>query len=374
MKHWFRLSLLALLLSPTLAPAATDVATFAGGCFWCMQPPFEQTAGVTKVEAGYTGGEGKAPTYQDYAEKGHTEAVQVSFDPAKVSYRHLCDVFWRQINPTDPEGQFVDRGPAYRAAIYAHNPEQQAIAEASREALNKSGKFDKPVVVKILPYKAFYAAEDYHQDFYKKSPDRYHSYRAGAGRDDFLQRVWKNEPMPADDLKAAPAPKPKAKPKPKAPKPVPTPAPKAYHLPSKDEIKKSLTKLQCHVTQEDGTEPPFENAFWNNEAPGIYVDVVPGEPLFSSTDKFDSGTGWPSFTKPLEKDNVVEKADNALGMKRTEVRSKHANSHLGHVFTDGPADKGGLRYCMNSASLKFIPVADLDKEGYGEYKALFAKK
>jgi peptide methionine sulfoxide reductase msrA/msrB len=338
------------------------VATFAGGCFWCMQPPFEQLAGVTKVEAGYTGGTGANPSYEDYAEKGHTEAVQVTFDTAKVSYKHLVDVFWRQINPTDPEGQFVDRGPQYRAAIYYRNDKQKLTAEKSREALNKSGRFDKPIVIKILPFTVFYAAEDYHQDFYKKSPEHYLAYRSGAGRDDFLQRVWGKEPMPTEVPTAVPT-----------PSPVPLPTAKAYRLPSKAEIKKMLTTLQCHVTQDDGTEPPFENAFWNNEAPGIYVDIVSGEPLFSSTDKFDSGTGWPSFTKPLEPANIVEKNDPSLGLNRTEVRSKHANSHLGHLFNDGPPAAGGLRYCMNSASLRFIPVADLDKEGYGEYKKLFTK-
>jgi peptide methionine sulfoxide reductase msrA/msrB len=358
MKYWIRLSLLTLWLGPATAWAKIEVATFAGGCFWCMQPPYEQLAGVTKVEAGYTGGTGVNPTYDDYAEKGHTEAVQVTFDTSKVSYKHLVDVFWRQINPTDPEGQFVDRGPQYRAAIYYRDDKQRLTAEKSREALNKSGRFDKPIVIKILPFTVFYAAEDYHQDFYKKSPEHYQAYRSGAGRDDFIEKYWGKDPMPTEQPTAAP---------------TPVPAKKAYRLPSKDEIKKMLTTMQCHVTQDDGTEPPFENAFWNNEAPGIYVDIVSGEPLFSSTDKFDSGTGWPSFTKPLEPDNIVEKIDPSMGLDRTEVRSKHANSHLGHVFKDGPVEAGGLRYCMNSASLRFIPVADLDKEGYGEYKKLFTK-
>ena len=368
MKRWLSLCLWMLSFA---APswAKTEIATFAGGCFWCMQPPFEQLAGVIKVEAGYTGGTGANPTYEDYGDKGYTEGVQVTFDPQKISYDQLLDVYWRQINPTDPDGQFVDRGPHYWAAIYPHNAAQKAAAEASRKALDESGRFDKPVVTKILPYKNFFAAEDYHQDFYKKSPEHYQAYRAGAGRDEFLERMWAK----AAQVKVTPqaVAKPKAKRRPKATA-VPTPAERAYKLPTKDEIKKQLSALQCHVTQEDGTEPPFENAFWNNEKPGIYVDVVSGEPLFSSTDKFDSGTGWPSFTKPLDPANIVEKKDHALGLERTEIRSKHADSHLGHVFQDGPSDKGGLRYCMNSASLRFIPAADLQKEGYGEYAKLFS--
>jgi len=328
-------------LSCAAALAKTDTATFAGGCFWCMQPPFEKLEGVNQVLAGYTGGAGKNPTYEDYAQKGHTEAVQVKYDPAKISYSDLLEVFWKQINPTDPEGQFVDRGPQYRAAVYYHNEKQKALAGKSKEALNKSGRFDKPVVTKILKYESFYPAEDYHQDYHQKNPLRYKLYRSGAGRDGFLERYWNQEEL----------------------------APKKEKKDKKDP-KASLSPLQYKVTQEEGTEPPFHNEYWNNEKAGIYVDIVSGEVLFSSKEKFDSGTGWPSFFKPLEPGNVVEKTDSSLGITRTEVRSKGANSHLGHVFDDGPRPTG-LRYCMNSASMRFIPVENLEKEGYGNYKKHF---
>ena len=330
-----------------------EQAIFAGGCFWCMQPPFEKLKGVSGVVAGYAGGTGKDPTYGDYARKGYVEAIQVTFDPSQISYSQLLQVFWRQIDPTDPGGQFVDRGPQYRSAIFCLNDEQMRLAEKSKQALAASGKFDKPIATEILAASTFYRAEDYHQDYYLKNPLAYKFYRYRSGRDEFLDKVWGKDRGLAG-----------------SPTNDPPPDAQDYHKPSQAELKRMLTPLQYKVTQENGTEPPFKNEYWNNERAGIYVDIVSGEPLFSSLDKFDSGTGWPSFTRPLEPGNIVEREDHVLFWTRTEVRSKLADSHLGHVFNDGPPPTG-LRYCMNSAALRFIPKEDLQKEGYGKYLKLF---
>jgi peptide methionine sulfoxide reductase msrA/msrB len=331
--------------------AGYSSAIFAGGCFWCMEPPFENIVGVAEAVSGYTGGEKKNPTYKEvsYGKTDHVEAVKVYYNEEIMSYEKLLEIFWRNIDPTDAGGQFVDRGKQYTTAIFYADDRQKNAALESKAAMETSNRFEGPIVTEIVQAGPFYRAEVYHQDYYEKEPRSYKGYRSGSGRDQFIERTWKGDRMVDGVTKKI----------------------ERYGEFDKAERLDQLNRLQYKVTQEKGTEPAFSNTYWDNKKAGIYVDIVSGEPLFSSIHKFESGTGWPSFTRPLEPDNILYEVDKTFGMRRTEVVSRYGKSHLGHVFHDGPKEPYRLRYCMNSAALRFIPLENMAAEGYGQFLVLY---
>lgn len=308
----------------------------AGGCFWGVEAYIKKLRGVVSTNVGYANGNTKHPTYEQvvYHNTGHAETVYVEYDPLAISLTTLLTYFLKIIDPTSINRQGPDVGTQYRTGIYYQDVADKATIE--QVLAQEQKKYDQPIVTEVLPLAHYYQAEEYHQKYLRKNPGGYCHIDLS---------ILKNDPIT-----------------------------QPYARPSKDELKRKLTDLQYAVTQGCGTEPPFHNAYWNNHEPGLYVDIVTGEPLFSSEDKFDSGTGWPSFTKPIAPEVVKEHTDNSHFMTRTEVKSRSGDSHLGHVFDDGPVSKGGLRYCINSASLRFIPYEDMEQEGYGEYTSLVKPK
>jgi peptide methionine sulfoxide reductase msrA/msrB len=319
-------------------PGKKVLATFAGGCFWCIEAPFEGIPGILSVVSGYSGGKEKNPNYSDVSsgKTSHREAVQVTFDPDVISYTEIMDIFWQQFDPTDEGGSFYDRGFQYSSAVFYHDKSQKEVAENSIKRLEAAGIFDKPIVTPVIKYSNFYPAEDYHQDYYKKNPEEYYAYREGSGRDAFIAKHW------------------------------PSNLSEKYKKPSDAELKKRLTTLQYNVTMHEETERAFDNAYNSNKEEGIYVCIVSGAPLFSSKDKYESYSGWPSFTKPIDARLLDKPIDSSYGMTRVEVRSRLGDSHVGHVFNDGP-NPTNLRYCMNSAAMKFINKNDMEAEGYGDW-------
>lgn len=314
----------------------THTIYLAGGCFWGVEAYFRRIQGVLEAVSGYANGHTEHPSYEDVCHRhtGHAETVKVVFDTQIISLNDILRHFLRIIDPTTHNRQGNDIGEQYRSGVYYTDPADATVIRTILDA--EQHKYSAPIVVECEPLQHFYPAEDYHQDYLGKNPSGYcHiDIRLAA------------KPLSADI------------------------EPRVFTKPSESEIRAKLSDEEYYVTQQNGTERPFSHAYDHLFEPGIYVDIVSGEPLFSSTDKFDSGCGWPSFSKPISREHITAHEDLSHNMRRIEVRSKAADSHLGHVFPDGPQALGGLRFCINGASLRFIPLDKMDDEGYGAWKYL----
>ena len=328
----------------------------AGGCFWCVESDLEKLPGVTKAISGYAGGTTENPTYETYSKNGHKEVVEVTFDESTVSFREVAIYAIKHMDPTDAEGSFYDRGVSYGPALYFDTIEEKELLEALIKTIDENGPYEKPLAVAIIKRPPFFAAEDYHQDYYKGALTslKYKYYRNASGRDTFIEKNWGKDTGPTLTWEITN-------------KTTMTTNWKDYTKPDKETLKQTMEALAFKVTQEDGTERAGTHQYDKEYGRGIYVDILSGEPLFSSRDKFDSGTGWPSFVAPINSEAITEHEDNTFFSTRTEVRSAIADNHLGHVFPDGPRDRGGLRYCMNGVALRFVPEGEMAASGYSEY-------
>lgn len=348
---------------PAVLPGTIATMLVAGGCFWCVEADLEKLPGVSAVVSGYAGGGIENPTYDNYGKGGHREVVEVKYDPAVISFEEILIYALKHMDPTDGEGSFGDRGVYYAPAFYFSNNQEKNIITNLIKEVDDKGPYAKDLAVAVEATPKFWVAEEYHQDYYKGtlSSLKYKYYRNASGRDAFISKVW------GTDTKANLSWRKNAAVNPNTTSMNNTNW-QIYVKPSKELLKVQLDDITFKVTQEEGTERAGTSPLDKNYERGIYVDVLSGEPLFSSKDKFDSGTGWPSFVKPIASSAVTEHEDNTFFSKRTEVRSAIADNHLGHVFPDGPRDRGGLRYCLNGVALRFIPESDMDTKGYGEFK------
>lgn len=312
----------------------------AGGCFWGTEKYLGNIKGVLETEVGYANGNTGNPTYEEVCNNntGHAETVKVIFDDNQITLSFVLSLYYDVINPTSLNRQGGDIGSQYRTGIYYVNPNDLPVIQKSIEELQR--KYEEKIQIEVLPLINYYRAEEYHQKYLDKNPNGYCHIRTEM----------------FDKVKEAKDPE------------------KRYTKKSRKVLKEELSELQFQVTQENGTEMPFDNEYHDIFKEGIYVDITTGQPLFVSDDKFDAGCGWPSFSKPIDESLIVNKEDFSHGRTRIEVRSKLGDSHLGHVFNDGPAKLGGLRYCINSASLRFIPKEEMEKEGYGDYISMFFLK